>query len=91
MAQQQSGKYIYLHQVDTPYKGHLFDICRQLATLHGKCHDQPQHIAQLLQSRKLPVIATATAAHDPDEEGGRYVWTEDNRGEGSAMCERIPA
>ena len=59
-------------------RGYLFPIVSQLATLHGKCHDQPQHIAQLFQTRKLPVIATVTAAHDPGEEGGRYAWTEDN-------------
>ena len=89
MTKQQSGK--HLHQIHTTGKGFLFDIGSQLATLHGKCHDQSQHIAQLLQSRKLPVIAAATAAHDPGEEGGRYAWTEDNRGEGSAIFERIPA
>ena len=86
MAQQQSGE--YLQQI---HKGFLFHIGSQLATVHGKCHDQPQHIAQLFHSRKLPVIATATAAHDPGEEGGRYAWTTDNRGEGSTICERIPA
>ena len=70
MAQQQSGK--HLHQIHTTSKASPFENGSQLATLHGKCHDQSQHIAQLLQTRKLPVIAAATAAHDPDEEGGRY-------------------
>ena len=39
-------------------------------TRNSQLRDEPQHIAQVLHGGDLPVIAVATAAHDPGDEGG---------------------
>ena len=53
--------------------------------------DKFKHVRQLLHGGELPVVAVATAAHGPGDEGARHMQPtplEDNGHEASAVPER---
>lgn len=55
-----------------------------MPTLEGKKHDESQQVASLLERGNLPIVAVATTAHGPDDEGRchtGHTWSEDDRGE----------
>ena len=51
-----------------------FHVSRRLK---GTRRDKTEHIAQILQRCELPVVAVATAAHGPGDEGSRRRRSED--------------
>merc|ERR1712032_1382602 len=47
-----------------------------ISAFHRQRRDESQHIAGLLQGGELPVVAVATNAHSPGDEGTRHtIWT----------------
>ena len=72
----------------TPLEHTLTSNGVHVATPQGHHRDEPQYIARVLQSGELPVVAVATAAHDPGDEGcSGHRRPEDDGGESSALCE----